>query len=124
MRKVFCLLLVLAVCFCLCACGSNESETNTGSTTNELTKEKAESLATQALYHGLVIHYSGNYLVNVENTTYKVASITGSSTEGYTVYGKYTLYDNYGNLDEIQEFKIHVDSDFTTKIEKPKSIAY
>lgn len=126
MKKMICLLLsVLVICGCLCSCGSEdtaENQENTSSTevseSDILTEDKAKEKATEKLYTKLEAMYYGSKYVNVSETKYKVTSITGSASEGYTLYGDYILYDHYGKVHDTQTFKVFVDSNGVANIEE------
>ena len=129
MKKTIAFILVLVLCIGLCACSSPApTETvNTNPTTNDvttsyddsyqddlhqedyLTKDEAEQAALRSMKIYVNLYYGQLY--NSSATRYSVSTITGSSSNGYTVYGKFYLYDYYGDLCKSKKFSIFVRSD-------------
>ena len=121
MKKAFAVILTLCMLLSLCACGSSTGEGNNYTTTSDidtdydnsyyydyLSEAEAEQIALEKLYLWLKLCFSDRY--NISATRYSVGSITGSSSTGYTVCGKYYLYDKYGDLAKTGNFSVYVDS--------------
>ena len=71
-------------------------------------ENEAEDLACSALYSKLLSAFGKTY--DISQTRYSVGSITGSPSAGFTVSGKYSLYDKYGNYQKSNNFSVKVDS--------------
>ena len=120
MKKALSLILAYVLCLSLCACGSsnaadyeyNTTENNSNYDRYEddyLSVAEAEQKALRWLYFELDSCFGDHY--DISATRYSVGAITGSSSQGYTVYGKYYLYDNYGNLKKAYNLSVKVNND-------------
>ena len=106
MRKLVSCLLVFVLVFSMCAC--SKTSTSHGETGNLISKNEAEDLACSALYSELLRAFGKTY--DISQTRYSIGSITGSPSAGFTVNGKYSLYDKYGNYQKSNNFSAKVDS--------------
>lgn len=104
MKRLLSLSLALLLVFSLCACSNASSNNATGAS---ISKHDAEDAALSALYSKLLVAYGKTY--EISQTRYSVGSITGSPSAGFTVSGKYSLYDKYGNYKKSNNFSVKVD---------------
>ena len=120
LKKVLCVFLVLVLfCVGLCGCGdapTNSTTTDTTKTEVGISKSQAEDLAASALYSKLSSVWGGSSYCDVTQTRYSIGSVTGNATSGYTVNGKYTLYDKYGNFKKNENFSVTVSHTGSAKV--------
>lgn len=128
MKKILLLLLCMSLLFAFCACNdSKKTDDKTTETSAQdveieidddyqeekkefvLTEEIAKERAAQALYLDVSYVFKDDY--DPEQTRYSIGSVSGSSESGYTVNGKYSLYDKYGNYKKSYNFTVRVRSD-------------
>lgn len=126
MKKCFFVIVAaVAVSVILCACSSSETTDYDYNTTDSyddvynytydsyeddyLSESEAEQIALEYLYWWLECCFRSDY--DISATRYSVGSITGSGSSGYTVYGKYYLYDKYGDMARARNFSVKVQSD-------------
>ncbi len=121
MKRLLSFLLIFVFIFSFCACTEYDSSSYNDSSSSEkeetshlISKSEAEELALSALYSKLVSVYTGPF--EVSQTRYSVGSVTGSSSRGYTIKGKFSLYDKYGDYRATRKFSVEVDSDGFAKV--------
>ena len=124
MKTIIAFLMALCLCLCLCSCDSTTPEENNYTTTDKnidtdyydysssevdyLSETEAELIALEKLYWWLECCFGDEY--DISETRCSVGSVTGSSSVGYTVYGRYCLCDKYGDFSSIRKFSVFVDS--------------
>lgn len=103
LKKIVAVSLLISISVLMTACieagdtGSNNDDVQTTQNQtglHKITRDEAESIATQALYNEVVSDYSG---YNVEDTKYSIGSIEQEYDGGWTVKGKIYFYDKYGS---------------------------
>lgn len=115
MKRILSVLLILVFMFCLGACGDSSSSEDVDYNDVDYNYENAdnyaisesqiESEAASALYSKLKAVY--RYKCDIDQTKYKIATIKENTTY-YEVKGQYSLYDDYGNYIETNNFTVKV----------------
>lgn len=105
MKKIISLICILVICFISTSCANyveDEELENQDSYSQKVdnttdVEENFGSIIADSLYDALKERYSTN-LYDLDKTKISLGSVETESF-GWTVYGTYTLYDKYGNID-------------------------
>ena len=103
-KKIFVIFMVLIMCFVAVGCGDSPTDSSDDDSSSNSNQSQSESQgatlediirqnASVALYDRLVDLFGDRY--NVSATKYSIATIEAGSY-GYTVRGKFYMYDKYG----------------------------
>lgn len=123
MKKISTILIILTLlCGSFCGCdtqmtsGSNTKQSSVRTST-VTTSIDPEASATRALYlHFLA--YADIYDAVPEKTKYTITSTESRGSNGWWVYGKYWLYDKYGECVRSDKFKVSVNSNGHGSVEE------
>lgn len=110
MKRILSVLLILVFMFCLVACGDSSSSDDMDYNYENAdiyakSESQIESAAASALYSKLKTVY--RYECDIDQTKYKIATIKEDTTY-YEVKGQYSLYDDYGDYIETNNFTVKV----------------
>lgn len=93
----------------------NSTSSSSYSTTTGFTNDELETLACSALYDKLMSSKTKQgvpftNLYNIDGTKYSIGSIKGNSSEGWTIKGTFSLYNDYGKYKKSGTFSAKVSS--------------
>ena len=91
MKKVLSILLGLVLCFSLCACGSKSSESTVSSEYTESVEDKVRNAVETTISVYVKLSYNTTGVPTI------ICYIDSSGTNEYTVSGKVTVRDKYGD---------------------------